>query len=91
VLAEHRRLMAAPVPAGANRVLVGHRGPVQMIAGSRVAGTRLPEGGALVLAPAGDRAAIGDRFATPGGDRFAILGVLAFVTVPGGGNPRCGG
>ena len=76
VLAEHRRLMSAPVPAGTNRVLVGHRAPVQMIVGTRVAGTQLPEGGALVIEPSGDR--------------FTILGVLAFAPVPGDGNPRCG-
>lgn len=76
VLAEHRRLFAAPVPAGTNRVLVGHRGPVQMILGDPVRGTRLPEGGALVLEPGG---AAG----------FALLGILAVVPPINGGNPSC--
>lgn len=76
VLSEHQRLFSEPVPAGANRVLVGHRGPVQMIVGARVAGTRLPEAGVLVLEP---RGAAG----------FAILGVVAIVPAIDGGNPSC--
>ena len=76
ILREHRRLFAVPVPAGTNRVLVGHRGPVQMILGDRVRGTRLPEAGALVLEPKG---AAG----------FAALGVLAVVPRIGDGDPGC--
>lgn len=76
VLNEHRRLFSAPVPAGVNRVLVGHRGPVQMILGDPVRGTRLPEGGAAVLEPAG---ATG----------FTLLGVLAIVPPIGSGDPSC--
>jgi phosphohistidine phosphatase SixA len=76
VLDEHRRLFSAPVAPGRNRVLVGHRGPVQMIVGGRVSGTRLPEGGALILDP---RGAAG----------FEILGVLLLVPLLNGGNPEC--
>lgn len=52
VLAEHRRLMAEPVPAGANRILVGHRTPAIMIFGEAVAGRAFPEGAAIVIDPA---------------------------------------
>jgi hypothetical protein len=76
VLLEHRRLFSDPVPAGTNRVLVGHRGPVQMILGSRVSGTRLPEAGVLVLEPQG----------AAGAD---VLGVLEVVPAINGGNPSC--
>ncbi len=50
VVAEHRRLLAAPVPAGGNRVLVGHRTPAIMVLGERLGGRALPEGAAVVLA-----------------------------------------
>ena len=76
VLSEHRRLLAAPVAAGGNRVLVGHRGPVQMFLGEMVQGTRLPEGSAVVLEP---RGAAG----------HAVLCVLALVPPIDGGNPGC--
>ncbi len=76
VLSEHRRLFSNPVQAGVNRVLVGHRGPVQMIVGSRVAGTRLPEAGVLVLEPRGAAGA-------------EILGVVQIVPAIDGGNPGC--
>lgn len=50
VLAEHRRLFAAPVPPGRVRVLVGHRTPAIMVLGDAVVGGRaFPEGGALLL------------------------------------------
>lgn len=75
VLAEHRRLFAAPVPVRTNRVLVGHRGPVQMFMGDPVRGTRLPEGSALVL--------------EPGASDFTLLGILAVVPPIDGGNPDC--
>jgi hypothetical protein len=73
---EHHRFFAAPAPAGANRVLVGHRGPVQMVVGDVVRGARLPEAGALVLEP---RGAAG----------FAVLGILTVVPRIGNGNPSC--
>lgn len=76
VLNEHRRLFSAPVPAGTNRVLVGHRGPVQMILGGRVSGTNLPEAGVLVLEPGN-------------GAGFEVLGVLLAVPRIGDGNPGC--
>jgi phosphohistidine phosphatase SixA len=53
VIAEHRRLFAAPVPPGGNRVLVGHRTPAIMVLGDAVAGHAFPEGAALVVAPQG--------------------------------------
>src|SRR5690349_17884701 len=44
VVAKHRRLLAAPVPPGGNRVLVGHRTPAIMVLGQAVAGRAFPEG-----------------------------------------------
>ncbi|MDO9706839.1 histidine phosphatase family protein [Paracraurococcus lichenis] len=75
VLSEHRRLLGAPVPAGSNRVLVGHRTPAILVAGEAVAGRAFPEGAALVVAP--------------GGDRFALLGILALAPLPEGGFHDC--
>jgi len=76
VLAEHRRLFSAPVAAGANRVLVGHRTPAIMVAGDAVAGRAFPEGAALVIAP---RGAAG----------FAVLGIVELAPLPGGGFHGC--
>lgn len=76
VLAEHRRLFGEQVPPGTNRVLVGHRTPAIMVVGDAVAGRAFPEGAALVLAPR-----------DPG---FALLGILEFAPVPGGGFHGCG-
>lgn len=53
VVAAHRALFAAPVPAGTNRVLVGHRTPAIMVFGAEVAGRAFPEGAALVIEPGG--------------------------------------
>lgn len=53
VIAAHRALFAAPVPAGTNRVLVGHRTPAIMVFGAEVAGRAFPEGAALVIEPGG--------------------------------------
>jgi len=75
VLAEHRRLLAAPVAAG-NRVLVGHRTPAIMVVGQEVGGRAFPEGAALVIRPEG------------GG--FRLLGILALAPIPGGGFHGCG-
>lgn len=77
VLEEHRRLLAAPVPAGTNRVLVGHRTPAIMVLGEAVAGRAFPEGAALVIRPGGE-------------GRFALLGILALAPTPGGGFHGCG-
>jgi phosphohistidine phosphatase SixA len=76
VIAEHRRLFAAPVPPGGNRVLVGHRTPATMVLGDIVAGRAFPEGAALVL--------------RPGGEGTALLGVLIFAPLPEGGFHACG-
>jgi phosphohistidine phosphatase SixA len=76
VLAEHRRLMAAPVPAGANRVLVGHRTPAIMVLGDAVAGRAFPEGAGLVLEPRGG---------VP-----TLRGILDLAPAPGGGFHNCG-
>lgn len=77
VLAEHRRLFSEAVPAGANRVLVGHRTPAIMISRGAVSDRIFPEGSALVIAPQG---AAG----------FAILGVVMFAPIEGGGFHGCG-
>lgn len=77
VLAEHRRLFAAPVAPGRNRVLVGHRTPAIMITGDALAGRAFPEGAAVVVAPLG---AAG----------FRVLGVLELAPLPGGGFHACG-
>ncbi|MBU8541537.1 histidine phosphatase family protein [Falsiroseomonas tokyonensis] len=76
VLAEHRRLFTEAVPAGTNRVLVGHRTPAIMVAGDAVGGRAFPEGSALVLAPEGQG--------------FTALGILDLVPLPGGGFHDCG-
>ncbi|WP_149536272.1 histidine phosphatase family protein [Siccirubricoccus phaeus] len=76
VLAEHRRLFAAPVPPGGNRVLVGHRTPAIMVVGEEIGGTAFPEGAALVI--------------RPGGEGFTLLGILELVPLPGGGFHGCG-
>jgi phosphohistidine phosphatase SixA len=75
VLAAHRRLMTEPVPAGVNRVLVGHRTPAIMVLGSAVGGRALPEGGAIVIAPRGRSA--------------EVLGIVEFAPLPGGGFHGC--
>jgi phosphohistidine phosphatase SixA len=74
VLDEHRRLLSEPVPAGANRVLVGHRTPAIMVLGSMVGGRALPEGGAVVVEPA-----------TPP----RVLGILMFAPIEGAGFHGC--
>lgn len=73
VLAEHRRLFAAPVPPGVNRVLVGHRTPAIMIFGDPVAGRAFPEGAALVIEPGAMR----------------VLGVGEFAVIEGAGWHQC--
>jgi phosphohistidine phosphatase SixA len=75
VIAEHRRLFANPVPQGGNRVLVGHRMPAIMVAGDAVAGRAFPEGAALVI--------------SPGGEGFALLGILLLAPLPEGGFHAC--
>jgi phosphohistidine phosphatase SixA len=75
VLDEHRRLFAEAPPAGANRVLVGHRTPAIMVFGDPVAGRAFPEGGALVIAPQGGGA--------------TVLGILDLAPLPGGGFHTC--
>ncbi len=77
VLAEHRRLFAAPVAAGGNRVLVGHRTPAIMISGGAVSDRIFPEGSALVIEP---RGAAG----------FLIIGVVMFAPIDGAGFHNCG-
>ncbi|WP_165982205.1 histidine phosphatase family protein [Dankookia rubra] len=76
VLAEHRRLLAAPVPPGGNRVLVGHRTPAIMVLGDAVAGRAFPEGAALVL--------------VPGKESATLLGILLLAPLPEGGFHACG-
>ena len=76
VLAEHRRLMAAPVRRGSNRVLVGHRTPAILVLGDPVAGPALPESGAVVIEPG------------PAGPK--AVGILALVPLVGDGFHGCG-
>lgn len=76
VLAEHRRLFAAPVPLGGNRVLVGHRTPAIMVGGQAVGGRAFPEGAALTIEPLGEG--------------FRLLGILELAPLPGGGFHACG-
>lgn len=75
VLDQHRLLFSAAPPMGTNRVLVGHRTPAIMVAGEAVGGRAFPEGTALVIAP--------------GGDGFAVLGVLALAPLVGDGFHGC--
>jgi phosphohistidine phosphatase SixA len=77
VLEGHRRLFAAPVPAGTNRVLVGHRTPAILVAGPRLGGRAFPEGAAAVIAPGEGEAG------------FRVLGVLMLAPIPGGGFHGC--
>jgi hypothetical protein len=77
VLAEHRRLSSAPVPAGVNRVLVGHRTPAIMVAEDSIAGRAFAEGAALVIEPRG-------------GGAFGILGILIPAPLPQAGFHGCG-
>ena len=74
VMAGHRRLLSAPVAAGVNRVVVGHRTPLIMIAGPAVGGRALPEGAFAVVEPGGG---------------FRVLGVLELAPLPGGGFHGC--
>jgi phosphohistidine phosphatase SixA len=74
VMAGHRRLLSEPVPAGVNRMLVGHRTPLIMIAGPPVGGRALPEGSFAVVEPGG---------------AFRVLGVLELAPLPGGGFHGC--
>ncbi|MBX9701244.1 MAG: histidine phosphatase family protein [Acetobacteraceae bacterium] len=76
VLAEHRRLFSEPMPAGANRVLIGHRTPAIMVIGDAVAGRAFPEGAAVVIVPEGQ-------------GRFTPLGVLLPAPIPGAGFHGC--
>jgi len=75
VLEGHRRLLSQPVAAGANRVLVGHRTPAVLVVGEGLAGRALPEGGAAVL--------------RPHGERFQLLGVLMPAPIEGAGFHGC--
>jgi phosphohistidine phosphatase SixA len=75
VLDEHRRLMTEAVPAGKNRVLVGHRTPAIMVLGAAVGGRAFPEGAALVLRP---KAPLPE-----------ILGILMLAPTEGDGFHRC--
>ncbi|WP_230530436.1 histidine phosphatase family protein [Microvirga roseola] len=74
VLGGHRRLLTEPVPAGVNRVLVGHRTPAIMVLGSRVGGEALPEGAALVIEP---------------GNEPRVLGILLLAPIPDRGFHGC--
>jgi phosphohistidine phosphatase SixA len=74
VMAGHRRLLSSSVTPGTNRVLVGHRTPLIMIAGPPVGGRALPEGSLAVVQP---------------GEPLRVLGVLELAPLPGGGFHGC--
>lgn len=74
VVEGHRRLLSAPVVAGVNRVLVGHRTPLIMAAGGAAGGRALPEGAFAVVSP---------------GSPPRVLGILELVPLPGGGFHGC--
>lgn len=75
VIDEHRRLFVEPVPAGVNRVLVGHRTPAIMVLGDAAAGQAFPEGSAIVL--------------EPGGTAPRAVGVLHLAPLAGRGFHQC--
>jgi len=75
VLAEHRSLFSAPVAAGTNRVLVGHRTPAIMVLGQTVGGRAFPEGSALVI--------------ESGQSGARVLGILMPAPIAGGGFHGC--
>ncbi|WP_156963466.1 histidine phosphatase family protein [Muricoccus aerilatus] len=74
VIEGHRRLLSAPVAAGVNRVLVGHRTPLIMAMGETVGGRALPEGAMAVVSP---------------GSPARVLGILKLAPLPGGGFHGC--
>lgn len=74
MLAGLRRLCSDPVPAGTNRILVGHRTPAISVAGPALSGHALPEGAFAVLEP---------------GSPPRVLGVLDLIPAQGGGWHRC--
>ena len=45
------RLLRTPPPPGTNRLLIGHRTPLEMVTGSRFPDTVLPEGAMAVFLP----------------------------------------
>lgn len=75
VLDGHRALFNAAVPAGVNRVLVGHRTPAILVLGRSVGGRALPEGGAVVVEPAASDP--------------AVLGIVTFAPTVGSGFHAC--
>ena len=74
VMAGHRRLLSAPAAPGVNRMLVGHRTPLIMLAGAAVGGRAFPEGSFAVVEPGG---------------ALRVLGVLELAPLPGGGFHGC--
>lgn len=75
VIAEHVRLFSEQVPAGGNRVLVGHRTPGIIALNGQVARGSFPEGSALIIEPSDGRP--------------RLLGVLMFAPLPGAIGARC--
>ncbi len=75
VLDGHRALFNAAVPAGVNRVLVGHRTPAILVLGRSVGGRAFPEGGAIVIEPAASGP--------------VILGIVTFAPTVGSGFHAC--
>ncbi|WP_426955187.1 histidine phosphatase family protein [Muricoccus radiodurans] len=67
VLAGHRQLLDAPVPAGTNRMLVGHRTPLILVMGASVGRRAFPEGSLAVIQPGGEVLGILELAPLPGG------------------------
>jgi hypothetical protein len=53
MVAATRRLLVTPPPAGTNRLLVGHRIPLEMVTKRRYSDEALPEGAMALFAPGG--------------------------------------
>ena len=53
MVAATRRLLITAPPAGRNRLLIGHRIPLQMVTGRSYSDAELPEGGMALFTPGG--------------------------------------
>lgn len=63
MVAATRRLLTTPPPTGRNRLLIGHRIPLQMVTNRSYSDAELPEGGMALF--------------TPGGGQPRLLGTLS--------------
>lgn len=74
-----RRLLRTPPPPGNNRVLVGHRTPLEMVTGRRFPDTILPEGAMAVFLPGTDPQLLGTITAERLIQSAEVRGALAGV------------